>query len=108
MTTITTNTQGFPKNFPWLISLKVYLPPCKFLNRIVKSGHNNGRAKSGAVNMSTPPPFFLDIKDSGQKMPVNDRLSFCKFDYLKMKKKICLSVFLETNFYFSSFFSEIL
>ena len=43
------------KNVSWLISEKVYLPLCKFSNRMMTSGLNNGQSKTGVVNMSTPP-----------------------------------------------------
>ena len=47
--------KNFQKMFPWLIYEKVYLPVYKFLTRMMISGLNNGRSKTGAVNMCTPP-----------------------------------------------------
>ena len=43
------------KVFSWIISKKVYPPPCEFSNRMMASGLNNGRLKTGVVNMSTAP-----------------------------------------------------
>ena len=44
--------RDFQKMFP---KLKVYLSLSKFSNGMIKSGLNNGLAKSGVVNMSTQP-----------------------------------------------------
>ena len=46
--------RNFRKEFPWLISKNVYLSLCKFSNRTLISGLNNGRLKTGVVNLSTP------------------------------------------------------
>ena len=47
--------RDFQKNFPWEIFEKIFLPLCKFSNRMMTSGLNNGRSEIGIVNMSTLP-----------------------------------------------------
>ena len=55
-THVTTNKREISEtNFPWLISKKVYLFVSKLLNRMIKSGLNNGQSKTSVVNISARP-----------------------------------------------------
>ena len=46
--------RNFQKTFPWLISEKVYLPLCRFSNRMMTPRLKNGRSKTSVVNILLP------------------------------------------------------
>ena len=47
------HTSDFQNIFAWLIFKIFHLPVYKFSNRMISSGLNNGRSKTGAVNVQS-------------------------------------------------------